>query len=122
MFSAQQNLLNLSAGARHLTAQDMFIPTCATCHMSGLNGLNVTHDTSERLSYWLFAEVSEQRPNHLRAQETMKEVCSQSHTRPKIDEVFKDAEAVVVATNEKVKASQAIVNSLRKDGPLGKPF
>ena len=38
----------------------MFVPTCATCHMSGLNGLKVTHDPSERLSYLLAAEISDE--------------------------------------------------------------
>jgi hypothetical protein len=31
----------------------MFVPTCATCHMSGLNGQKVTHDPSDRLSYYV---------------------------------------------------------------------
>src|SRR5262245_18478432 len=105
MFAAQQPLLNLAAEPKSLTTRDMFIPTCATCHMSGLNGQKLTHDTTERLSYWLFAEVSEQRPNYLRAQETMKEVCTQCHARPRIDQVFKDAENVVSATNGKVKSA-----------------
>ena len=91
--------------------------------MSGLNGLNVTHDTTERLSYWLFAEVSEQRPNYLRAQETMKELCTQCHSRPGIDQVFKDAESVVAATNEKVKSAKEVMEDLRRDGLIGtKPF
>jgi hypothetical protein len=122
MFAAQQELLNLKADPKHLTTRDMFVPTCATCHMSGLNGLNVTHDTSERLSYWLFAEISEQRPNYLRNQEAMKETCSQCHARPRIDQVFREAEDVVKATNEKVKVAKEIMDGLRKDGFLGKPF
>ena len=123
MFAAQEDLLNLKADPKTLSTRDMFIPTCATCHMSGLNGLNVTHDTTERLSYWLFAEVSEQRPNYQRGQETMKELCSQCHTRPKIDQVFKEAEDVVQATNEKVKVAKDIVEGLRKEGLIGnKPF
>lgn len=47
MFNAQKSLLNLAAPPRQLTTRDMFIPTCATCHMSGLNGLKVTHDPTE---------------------------------------------------------------------------
>src|SRR5262249_588005 len=60
---AQHPLLNLKAEPKKLTTKDMFVPTCATCHMSGLNGLNVTHDPSERLSYLLAAEISPKRPN-----------------------------------------------------------
>jgi len=123
MFAAQRELLKLDADPKTLSTREMFIPTCATCHMSGLNGLNVTHDTTERLSYWLFAEVSEQRPNYVRGQETMKEVCSQCHTRPTVEKVYREAEAVVVATNEKVRAAKEIMTGLQKDGLLGKqPF
>ncbi len=39
MFAAQRHLLDLKAPPDKLTTRDMFIPTCATCHMSGLNGL-----------------------------------------------------------------------------------
>ena len=53
----------------------------------------------------------------------MKELCSQCHTRPKIDQVFKEAEDVVQATNEKVKVAKDIVEGLRKEGLIGnKPF
>ncbi len=62
MFAAQKNLLNLSAPSDSLTTKDMFVPTCATCHMSGINGRGVTHDPSERLSYNLFAEVTTAAP------------------------------------------------------------
>ena len=35
MFAAQERLLNLNAPPKALTTRDMFVPTCATCHMSG---------------------------------------------------------------------------------------
>ena len=38
--------------------------------MSGLNGMEVTHDPSDRLSYNLFAEVSDKRPNYARLRRT----------------------------------------------------
>ena len=44
-------LLKLDAPPGALTTRDMFVPTCATCHMSGLNGAKVTHDPSDRLSF-----------------------------------------------------------------------
>jgi hydroxylamine dehydrogenase len=49
LFNAQRASMNLDAPPSKLTARDMPVPTCATCHMSGLEGQNVTHDTSERL-------------------------------------------------------------------------
>ena len=48
----------------------MPVPTCATCHMSGLEGQKVTHDVTERLIYWLFAATSEKRPNFSRGRST----------------------------------------------------
>ncbi len=80
MFAAQEKLLNLSVAPKSLTTRDMFVPTCATCHMSGINGLGVTHDPSERLSYYLANAVSEKRPNYAAAQAKMKQICAQCHT------------------------------------------
>ena len=123
MFDAQRALLNLDAEPKRLTTRDMFVPTCATCHMSGINGLKTTHDTSERLSYWLADAISKQRPNYALAQANMQEVCLQCHTKQVVERVYREAEQVVEATNEKVKAAQAIVDGLRSDGILtSKPF
>jgi hydroxylamine dehydrogenase len=123
LFSAQRGLLKLDAQPASLTTRDMFVPTCATCHMSGLNGLKVTHDTSERLSYWLADPVSRKRPGYALAQASMKEVCSQCHTAPTVDRVYAEAEKVVEKTNDKVQASGKIIDELRKDGILStKPF
>ena len=65
LFNAKRSSMNLNADPKQLTTADMSVLTCATCHISGLDGLKVTHDPTERLSYWLFAEVSEQRPGYL---------------------------------------------------------
>lgn len=123
MFEAQRALLNLEKHPGELTTKDMFLPTCATCHMSGLNGQKVTHDTTERLSYWLAAEVSEKRPNYLMGQANMKETCVQCHTPGQIEKLYVEAEQAVASTNEKVKEAKEIMEGLRKDGVLtGKPF
>jgi hypothetical protein len=118
LFHAQEKLLNLAAEPKELSTRDMFVPTCATCHMSGLNGLAVTHDPTDRLSYYLFAEVTEKRPNFARAQAAMKDVCQQCHTKPQVDQVYEQADKIVAETNDKVKAAKAIVEGLRKDGIL----
>ena len=123
MFQAQEHLLNLDAPPETLTTRDMFVPTCATCHMSGINGIGVTHDPSERLSFYLANAISEKRPHYVAAQTKMKLVCSQCHTSATIDRVYGQAEQVVQTTNLRVHAAQEIVNGLRKDGVLtGPPF
>jgi mono/diheme cytochrome c family protein len=123
MFQAQEHLLNLDAPPKTLTTRDMFVPTCATCHMSGINGIGMTHDPSERLSYYLANAITDKRPNYAAAQAKMKQVCSQCHTPALIDRVYTQAEQVVQNTNQKVKAANDIVTALRKDGVLtGPPF
>ena len=123
MFHAQQHMLNLNAAPKELTTRDMFVPTCATCHMSGINGQKVTHDPSERLSYYLADPITKARPNRERAQAAMKQVCVQCHTSPLIERVYADAERVVASTNEKVQAASEVMAALRKDGILtGPPF
>lgn len=123
LFHAQQDQLNLKADPQKLTTRDMFVPTCATCHMSGLNGQRATHDPSERLSYLLAAEISDKRPGYALAQDNMKETCLQCHTRPTVDRVYAEAEAAVAATNDKIRAAKEIYESLRADKVLtGPPF
>jgi hydroxylamine dehydrogenase len=123
LFQAQERLLNLDAPPKTLTTRDMFVPTCSTCHMSGINGIGVTHDPSERLSYYLANAITDKRPNFAPAQAKMKQVCSQCHTSALIDRVYAQAEQVVQSTNQRVQTAQDIVNGLRKDGVLtGPPF
>jgi hydroxylamine dehydrogenase len=116
MFAAQKELLNLKAPPDSLSTRDMFVPTCATCHMSGLNGSGVTHDPSERLSYNLFAEITTPRPNAERAQAKMQNICLQCHTPPLVNRVYQQAIAVVDATNKKVNDAKAIMDSLKAEG------
>ena len=123
MFAAQEKLLDLSVEPKKLTTREMFVPTCATCHMSGINGLGITHDPSERLSYFLANAVSAKRPNYLAAQTKMKQVCSQCHTSGTIERVYAQAETTVQKTNEKVTAAKTLVDGLRTQGLLtGPPF
>ncbi len=86
--------------------------------MSGLEGLKVTHDTTERLSWYLFAHHSDKRPGFNRAQDQMKETCLKCHTKEPIEQFYKEAEDVVYATNEKVKEANKIIDGLREDGLL----
>jgi len=106
LFATQGEHFNMSVPSEKLTTRDMPVPTCSTCHMGGIDGAAATHDTTERLSYYLFAPISEKRPNAQLGQARMQEICLKCHTRPKIDEFYKAAEDVVVTTNQRVAESQ----------------
>ena len=123
LFNAQRSLMHLDAAAAKLTTRDMPVPTCATCHLSGLEGQAVTHDTSERLSWYLFAEISQKRPAYLQAQNNMKEICLKCHTRSRIDPFYTAAETQLLQTNQIVGQAKAIMDQLHKAGKLTpKPF
>ncbi len=118
IYNAQKAHMNLAARPEALTTADMPVPTCATCHMSGINNLDVTHDTSERLSYYLFAAVSDRRQNYRKAQINMKAVCLNCHTNPKIVEFYREAESVVKSTNSIVQDADKVIEDLRNEGLL----
>jgi len=118
LFRAEEHALNLHAAPKSLSTADMPIPTCATCHLSGLEGLNVTHDTTERLSWFLFAPTSNKREHYQRGRDAMQEVCLKCHARPGVERYYQEAEVVVDATNAKVEVVQRLVAGLREDGLL----
>lgn len=114
LFNAQREDMNLTAAPKRLSTKDMPVPTCATCHMSGLEGEKVTHDTTERLSYWLFAPNSKKRPTYAQGQNAMKEICMKCHAKKHVDRFYTEAEAVVTDTNKKVAQAKAIMTKLRE--------
>ena len=118
LFNAQKGHMNLAAPPKSLTTKDMPVPTCATCHMSGLEGQKVTHDVTDRLSYWLFAPTSEKRPTYQQGQVNMKETCLKCHTTDRIDQFYKEAETVVVSTNGLVQKANDIIQKLRDENLL----
>jgi hydroxylamine dehydrogenase len=123
IFNAQRSSMKLGVPAGSLTARDMPVPTCATCHMSGLEGQAVTHDTSERLSWHLFAEISNKRPNYGLAQVNMKEICLKCHTKPRVDLFYTQAEQQIGTTNAIVTEAKGIFEGMRASGRLSpKPF
>ncbi len=118
LFEEQRSRMNLEADPLRLSVQDMPVPTCATCHMSGLGASSPTHDVGERLSWYLFSAISKKRPDYLRGQEAMKAVCNECHTAPHTDRFYAQAEEVVDATNAKVQEATDVVEGLRARGLL----
>ena len=118
MFHLQRHTMNMGVRSEHLTAKDMPVPTCATCHMGGIDGLGMTHDTTERLSYFLFAPISAKRPTYMQGRNAMQEVCKKCHASARVEKLYEQAEAMVAATNERVQAGKDLMLSLRKEGLL----
>jgi len=86
--------------------------------MSGLEGQKVTHDTTERLSYFLFEPVSVLRPDGARGETEMKEVCRKCHAQREVETFYENAHRVLEATNAKVQSAMAVTAGLRKEGLL----
>jgi hypothetical protein len=83
----------------------------------------VTHDPSERLSYYLADAISKKRPNYHYARTNMQQICLQCHSKPVVDRVYDQAEKVVAVTNQRVADAKGIVDALRSEGVLnGQPF
>lgn len=118
LFNAQRGQLDLRADPKELSTADMPVPTCSTCHMSGLEGMNVTHDVGSRLSWYLFAAVSEKRPHYQRGQDEMRGICTKCHASSQVAEFYEEAEVVLATTNEKVEAASKIIADLRAEGLL----
>ncbi len=120
MFVARRDKQQLETPGNQLTAAQTDTATCSTCHFSGLGGQGSTHDVGERLSYYLFAPVSEKRPNFDSARGKMRAICLNCHSNGHVDRFYAQADVTLQHTNELVKESQQIMDGLYKDGLLTK--
>jgi len=118
LFNDQKDRMNLHADPKTLTTADMPVPTCATCHMSGLNGSGVTHDTTDRLSWLLYAPVSAKRANYQQGQDSMQAICLECHSKGTVEQFYTEAESIVTSTNEKVQKALDTIQVARDEGLL----
>ena len=82
--------------------------TCAICHMSGFGEAGTTHDVGERLTWYLFAPVSERRPAWESNAVRMQKVCLECHNENFIENFYTDGDAATEQVNAWVRESQAI--------------
>jgi hypothetical protein len=99
-----------------LTVVDFPAPTCATCHLSGFGAAGTTHDVGDRLTWFLFAPISERRPAWQDNQVRMQSVCRACHNQNFISEFYTDADAGTEAVNEFIRESDAIIQPLKDAG------
>ncbi len=136
--------LNLDSKSWVLGKDYSEAPTCATCHVSAtVNGLAVTHDPGERISWTNRPPVSlvmdtdaahkvvtESDPAKRKAaiadsadakRGRMKQVCANCHTSGYVDSFYSQYDDLVVLYNEKFgKPGAAIMAELSKQGLLTK--
>ena len=110
-----------------LSAIDFPAPTCSTCHFSGFGASGTTHDVGDRLTWFLFAPVSERRPGWEDNKVRMQNVCQECHNNNFIDDFYADADAGTEAINDFIHQSDEIVqplkdNNLLTDAPFDEPI
>jgi hydroxylamine dehydrogenase len=99
-----------------LSARDFPAATCAICHMSGFGASGTTHDVGDRLTWYLFAPISERRPAWQDNRTRMQSVCRECHNKNFIDSFYTDADAATEAVNAWVKESDQLVAPLQEQG------
>jgi hypothetical protein len=115
------------AEAGTLTVKDFPAPTCATCHFSGFGGTGSTHDAGDRLTWYLFAPISDRRPSWQDNKVRMQSVCTECHNKDFIETYYANADAATESVNNLIRQSDEIRDSLKRDGlltdtPFDEPF
>lgn len=122
-------------------AVDYSAPTCATCHMSGINGLQPTHNVDMRLKWNLWAPVSKERTgghesaaatymetgkftpgNHLAgnpigpqaARKDMLRVCAACHSSGFAGNYLSMADKQIELYNQYSRAALEMINTLKE--------
>jgi hypothetical protein len=114
---------NWEAEPGTLDVTDFPAPTCATCHMSGFGGASTTHDVGDRLSWYLFAPISERRPAWQDNVVRMQSVCMECHNQNFIKDLYAKADEGTEAVNAWVVESDEIIAPLQENGLLtAEPF
>jgi hydroxylamine dehydrogenase len=101
-----------------LTVNDFPAPTCAICHMSGFGPSGTTHDVGDRLTWFLFAPISQRRPNWQDNIVRMQGVCMACHNKNFIDDFYTAADTATERVNSWVQQSDAMIAPLKDKGLL----
>ncbi len=107
---------NWDAEPGTLTVKDFPAPTCSTCHFSGFGASGTTHDVGDRLTWYLFAPISERRPVWQENKTKMQNICQECHSKDFIENFYTDGDALVDAINAQVVLSNEIMKPLQDKG------
>ncbi|MCJ7623072.1 MAG: hypothetical protein MUO76_06190, partial [Anaerolineaceae bacterium] len=102
----------------NLDVNDFPAPTCAVCHISGFGTSETTHDVGERLTWFLFAPISQRRPDWENNMAQMQGVCLTCHNENFIQTFYSAADKATERVNEWVVESDEIVQPLKNNDLL----
>lgn len=106
-----------------LTVEDFPAATCSVCHISGFGGTGTSHDVGERLTWYLFAPISDRRPGWQDNRTRMQNVCRQCHNEEFITSFYAAADEATEAVNAWVRQSDEMVAPLQAQGLMtDEPF
>jgi cytochrome c5 len=122
-YATKGDTYNWNAKTGTLTVKDFPAPTCAVCHISGFGGAPGTHDVGDRLTWYLFAPVSQHRPDWEKNKVTMQSICLKCHNRSFVARFYDEADKATTAVNDFVSQGSAIMKPLREQGLVAaQPF
>ena len=118
---------NWEAETGTLRVEDFPAPTCAVCHMSGFGNTGTTHDVGDRLTWYLFAPISQRRPTWQDNKVRMQSVCLECHNQLFVDDFYTAADAATERVNEWVVESDEMIApvieaGLLTDAPFDEPI
>lgn len=109
---------NWEAEPGTLDVNDFPAATCQICHMSGFGATSTTHDVGERLTWYLFAPISERRPAWQDNMTRMQSVCLECHNNAFITDFYGKADAATLSVNDFVVESNVIRDELANQNLL----
>jgi hydroxylamine dehydrogenase len=116
MYATLGDTWNWDSEVGTLSANDFPAPTCALCHMSGFGAIGTTHDVGDRLSWYSFASISQQRPSWQDNRARMQSVCFECHNQVFITDMYSGADTAVQQVNDWVQQSNDLVAPLQSQG------
>src|SRR4030042_1906745 len=123
MYATMGETWNWEAEAGNLSVVDFPAPTCALCHMSGFGPSGTTHDVGDRLTWYLFASISERRPGWQDNMARMQSVCFECHNENFITDLYAAADPATEQINGYVQDSNDLMAPLQEQGLLtSEPF
>ena len=106
-----------------LKVTDFPAPTCGICHMSSFGAAGTTHDVGDRLTWYLFAPISERRPAWQDNKVRMQNVCLECHNRNFVEDFYTGADKATEAVNAWVRQSDEMMQPLKDQNLLtAEPF